>query len=252
MLLYMHVCVFSAAPDRTGILMLNACSGLTQLAVKKWYLDVCSFFLTQNHIFQAAMHLIKFRLLQNEEVNFIESSKQQFLVAFWGLSAVSGWVSKKPWKQAASSVSPSRDILLKFGFKVLIFPCLWVALTPENVCRVGVVPGVSFAEAVAWVIDPLGKRFTYIICISRDASFTWCLRGGELTVYPASRINTGAGGAKLQKYTWIFSISLVAQACVLFEFPVYIWFFSAIRNESDSSPFSASEEPDFELCFWPR
>lgn len=170
------------------------------------------FFLTQTRIFQAAMHLIKFRLLHNEEANFIESSEQQLLVVFWGLSAVSGWFSKKPWKQAARSFSPSRDILLKFGFKVLILPCLRLILTPENVCRVSVVHGVSFAEAVALVIDPLGKIFTYIICISRKAGFTWCLRGGELTVFPTSRTNTGAG-----KENYSFEFSVLA----LLHSPVY-------------------------------
>lgn len=149
---------------------------------------------------------------------------------FSGLSAVSGWVSSKPWKQAASSFSPSTDTLLTRGFKVFIFPCLRVLLTPENVCRVSVVHGISFAEAVDLVTDPLGKIFIYIICISKSARFTWCLRGGDLAVYPASRINAGAGQAKLQKYTSIFSVSLAAQPCVLFEFLVHIWFFVAIRN----------------------
>lgn len=65
-----------AAPDTTRILMLNASNGFTQLAVKE-YLDVCSFFLTQNCIFQAAMHLIKFGLLHSEKANVIESSEQQ-------------------------------------------------------------------------------------------------------------------------------------------------------------------------------
>lgn len=44
------------------------------------------------------------------------------------------------------SFSPHRDILLKFGFKVLILLCLRFILTPENICRMSV--GVSFAEAV--------------------------------------------------------------------------------------------------------
>lgn len=61
------------------------------------------FLWTQNRIFQAAMHLIKFRLLHNEETNFIESSEQQYLVVFSGPSTVSGWVSNEPWKHAAQA-----------------------------------------------------------------------------------------------------------------------------------------------------
>lgn len=82
----------------------------------------------------------------------------------------------------------------------------------------------SFLCRSCWLVtDPLGKIFTHMICTSRNAGFTWCFRGNELTVYPASRVNTGAGEAKLQKYTWIFSVSLAAQPCVLFELPAYIW-----------------------------
>lgn len=93
-------------------------------------------------------------------------------------------------------------MLLKLWFKALIFICLKFILTDENLCIVTVVHGVSFAEAVDFVTDSLVNIFPYIIHISRNTcAFMWCLRGNELTVYLASRINTEVDKAKLQKYT---------------------------------------------------
>lgn len=97
---------------------------------------------------------------------------------FSGLSAVAGWVSSQPWKHAAPLAKHSHTS----------DTCIYSLdiprgiLTPENVCGVSVVRGVSFAEAVDLVTDPLGQIFIDIIWISRSAGFTWCLRGAELTV----------------------------------------------------------------------
>lgn len=83
----------------------------------------------------------------------------------------------------------------------------------------GCVHGVSLANAVGFVTDSLVNVFPYVIGISGNTcGFVGCLRGSELTVYLASRIDTEAGEAKLK----FVCVMLAALPCVAFEFPVHI------------------------------